>query len=58
VLSKLSDEDWRALIAIFRFRGARCSLRQLFNEADELVRYTYASVSLATLAKRTRGARR
>ncbi len=30
-----------------------CGLRQLFDEADELVRCTYASVSLATLARRT-----
>ena len=30
-----------------------CGLRQLFDEADELVRCTFASVSLATLARRT-----
>lgn len=33
-----------------------CGLRALFDEADELVRCTYASVSLATLARRTRPA--
>jgi Rrf2 family protein len=30
-----------------------CGLRALFDEADELLRCTYASVSLATLARRT-----
>lgn len=34
-------------------RGAGCGLRQLFDEADELLRCTFASVSLATLARRT-----
>ena len=32
-------------------------LRQLFDEVDEVVRCTYASVSLDTLARRTRDAR-
>lgn len=32
-----------------------CGLRQLFDEADELLRCTFASVSLATLARRTAG---
>jgi Rrf2 family protein len=31
-----------------------CALRQLFDEADEVLRSTLASVSLATLARRTR----
>lgn len=35
-------------------RTAACGLRQLFAEADELLRCTFASVTLATLAKRTR----
>jgi Rrf2 family protein len=30
-----------------------CGLRRLFDEADELLRCTFASVSLATLARRT-----
>ncbi|MGE0455062.1 MAG: Rrf2 family transcriptional regulator [Vicinamibacteria bacterium] len=30
-----------------------CGLRQLFDEADELLRCTFASVSLETLARRT-----
>ena len=34
---------------------AGCALRQLLDEADELLRCTYASVSLATLAKRAAG---
>ncbi len=34
-------------------RQPSCGLRQLFDEADELVRCTFASVSLATLARRT-----
>jgi Rrf2 family protein len=34
-------------------RLSTCGLRQLFDEADELVRCTFASVSLATLARRT-----
>ena len=29
-----------------------CALRQVFDEVDELVRCTYASISLATLARR------
>ncbi len=33
-----------------------CALRALFDEADELLRCTYASVSLATLARRSRPA--
>jgi len=33
-----------------------CGLRQLFDEADELLRCTFASVSLETLARRTRAA--
>lgn len=40
-------------------RHAACGLRRLFDEADELLRCTFASVSLATLARRTTaGARR
>jgi len=35
-------------------RLAGCGLRQLFDEADELLRCTFASVSLATLARRTK----
>jgi len=38
-------------------RQAGCGLLQLFEEADELLRCTFASVSLATLARRTRAAR-
>jgi Rrf2 family protein len=34
-----------------------CGLRQLFDEADELLRCTFASVSLSTLARRTAGPR-
>lgn len=34
-------------------RGEGCGLRQLFDEADELLRCTFASVSLLTLARRT-----
>jgi Rrf2 family protein len=39
-------------------RNAGCGLRQLFGEADELRRCTFASVTLATLAKRSGGSRR
>ena len=34
-------------------RQPSCGLRRLFDEADELLRCTFASVSLATLARRT-----
>lgn len=34
-------------------RLSGCGLRQLIDEADELLRCTFASVSLATLARRT-----
>jgi Rrf2 family protein len=34
-------------------RHVGCGLRLLFDEADELLRCTFASVSLATLARRT-----
>jgi Rrf2 family protein len=36
-------------------RAGHCGLQQLFDEAEELVRCTFASVTLATLARRTRG---
>lgn len=36
-------------------RTGSCGLQQLFDEADELVRCTFASVTLATLARRTAG---
>lgn len=35
-----------------------CGLRQLFDEAEELLRCTFASVTLATLARRTSASRR
>jgi Rrf2 family protein len=34
-------------------RAGGCGLQQLFDEADELLRCTFASVTLATLARRT-----
>jgi Rrf2 family protein len=34
-------------------RSGGCGLRQLFDEADELLRCTFASVTLKTLARRT-----
>lgn len=34
-------------------RNAGCGLRTLFDEADELLRCTFASVTLSTLARRT-----
>jgi Rrf2 family iron-sulfur cluster assembly transcriptional regulator len=39
-------------------RGGACALRQLFDEADELLRCTFASITLATLARRTTAAGR
>jgi Rrf2 family protein len=36
-------------------RTGSCGLQQLFDEAEELVRCTFASVTLATLARRTGG---
>jgi Rrf2 family protein len=36
-------------------RVGSCGLRQLFDEADELLRCTFASVTLSTLARRTGG---
>ncbi len=35
-------------------QATECGLRALFDEADELLRCTFASVSLATLARRSR----
>ena len=36
-------------------RAGSCGLQQLFDQAEELVRCTFASVTLATLARRTGG---
>jgi Rrf2 family protein len=36
-------------------RAGGCGLRQLFDEAEELLRCTFASVTLATLARRSAG---
>ena len=38
-------------------RTGSCGLQQLFDEAEELVRCTFASVTLSTLARRTGGLR-